>query len=136
MLSACYVLVFNISDFGLQGDPCCDILQYWARIEVAYCKNVEEFRRLWSDILSQGHDKTAAMWLEYIQWERFAKLIAIVIQTKDHLMFDIHLHVHGSELNGVGTYICFVTCHLVCTRLCLDDFTIHCIICYVHSLLI
>ncbi|PNF41960.1 Squamous cell carcinoma antigen recognized by T-cells 3 [Cryptotermes secundus] len=56
--------------FGLEGDPGCDILQYWARIEAAYCKNPEEFRRLWSDILSQGHDKTAAMWLEYIQWER------------------------------------------------------------------
>lgn len=56
--------------FGLQGDPSCDILQYWARIEAVYCKNLEKFRLLWSDILSQGHDKTAAMWLEYIQWER------------------------------------------------------------------
>jgi hypothetical protein len=29
---------------------------------------------LWTDILSQGHDTTAAMWLEYIQWERFVKI--------------------------------------------------------------
>ncbi|KAJ4445263.1 hypothetical protein ANN_07064 [Periplaneta americana] len=56
--------------FGLQGDPNCDILQYWARIEAAHCGNMEKFRLLWSDILGQGHEKTAAMWLEYIQWER------------------------------------------------------------------
>jgi len=76
-------LIFsNVSGFGLQGDPACDILQYWARIEAAYCKNLEKFRLLWSDILSQGHDKTAAMWLEYIQWERFVKLNVIVLQAK------------------------------------------------------
>ncbi|KAJ9576204.1 hypothetical protein L9F63_006937 [Diploptera punctata] len=56
--------------FGLQGDPNCDILQYWARIEAAHCKNFEKFRLLWTDILSMGHDKTASMWLEYIRLER------------------------------------------------------------------
>lgn len=49
---------------------------------------------MWSDILSQGHNKTAAMWLEYIQWERFVKLIVIVFQTEDPLMFHIHLYAH------------------------------------------
>jgi hypothetical protein len=73
------LIFFIVSGFGLQGDPTCDILQYWARIEAAYCKNLEKFRLLWSDILSQGHDKTAAMWLEYIQWERFVKLTVIVL---------------------------------------------------------
>lgn len=104
----CPILVFNISDFGLQGDPGCEILQYWARIEAAYCKNVEEFRRLWSDILSQGHDKTAAMWLEYIQWERFVNLIVTVFQTEDPLMFRIHLYVNENGLNTVCTRSIYV----------------------------
>jgi hypothetical protein len=69
-----HFLIFIVSDYGLQGDPSCDILRYWARIEAAYCKDLEKFRLLWNDILSQGHDKTAAMWLEYIQWERFVKI--------------------------------------------------------------
>lgn len=117
MLSVCHILVFNISDFGLQGDPGCDILQYWARIEAAYCKNLEEFRRLWSDILSQGHDKTAAMWLEYIKWERFVELIVIVVQTKDSLMFHIHLHANGSGLSSIHPHICSVIWHhLECTQ--------------------
>jgi hypothetical protein len=77
MTSLPHLIFFNISGFGLQGDPSCDILQYWARIEAVYCKNLEKFRLLWSDILSQGHDKTAAMWLEYIQWERSVKFTVI-----------------------------------------------------------
>ncbi|PSN43747.1 hypothetical protein C0J52_06406 [Blattella germanica] len=56
--------------FGLEGDPNCELLQYWARIEASQCKDMEQFRLIWQDILSQGHDKTASMWLEYIQWER------------------------------------------------------------------
>jgi hypothetical protein len=44
---------------------------------------MEKFRLLWSDILSQGHDKTAAMWLEYIQWERFVKLAVSYYRKSD-----------------------------------------------------
>ncbi|KAK7874320.1 hypothetical protein R5R35_007795 [Gryllus longicercus] len=56
--------------FGLQGDPTCMVLQAWARMEAVHAREMETTRRLWSDILSQGHDKTASMWLEYINLEK------------------------------------------------------------------
>ncbi|XP_066592775.1 squamous cell carcinoma antigen recognized by T-cells 3-like [Prorops nasuta] len=56
--------------FGLEGDPSCVILQYWARTEAIHANNMEKARSLWSDILSQGHSATAASWLEYISLER------------------------------------------------------------------
>lgn len=56
--------------FGLDGDPNCVILQYWARTEAIHMNNMEKVRTLWADILSQGHSATASYWLEYIQLER------------------------------------------------------------------
>ncbi|KAG7200446.1 hypothetical protein KM043_016049 [Ampulex compressa] len=56
--------------FGLDGDPNCVILQYWARTEAIHANNMEKARSLWSDILSQGHFATASCWLEYISLER------------------------------------------------------------------
>ena len=56
--------------FGLEGDPNCVILQFWARTEAIHAKNMEKARSLWSDILSQGHSTRAASWLEYIALER------------------------------------------------------------------
>ncbi|XP_015592738.1 squamous cell carcinoma antigen recognized by T-cells 3 [Cephus cinctus] len=56
--------------FGLEGDPTCMILQYWARTEAIHGNDMERARSLWSDILSQGHSSTAATWLEYISLER------------------------------------------------------------------
>ncbi|XP_071448809.1 squamous cell carcinoma antigen recognized by T-cells 3-like [Hetaerina americana] len=56
--------------FGLEGDPACQLLQYWARIEANQFGDMEKTRLLWNDILSIGHDKSAQMWLEYIRLER------------------------------------------------------------------
>lgn len=56
--------------FGLEGDPNCTILQYWARSEAIHANNMEKARSLWADILSQGHSATASYWLEYISLER------------------------------------------------------------------
>ncbi|KAG8227862.1 hypothetical protein J437_LFUL008655 [Ladona fulva] len=56
--------------FGLEGDPSCQLLQYWARIEALQFGDMEKTRLLWNDILSIGHDKAAQMWLEYIRLER------------------------------------------------------------------
>lgn len=56
--------------FGLEGDPNCVILQYWARTEAITANNMEKARSLWADIFSQGHSATASYWLEYISLER------------------------------------------------------------------
>ncbi|XP_043267085.1 squamous cell carcinoma antigen recognized by T-cells 3-like isoform X2 [Venturia canescens] len=56
--------------FGLQGDPNCVILQYWARTEAIHANDMEKARSLWSDILSQGHSPNASSWLEYISLEK------------------------------------------------------------------
>ncbi|KYM98312.1 PREDICTED: squamous cell carcinoma antigen recognized by T-cells 3-like [Cyphomyrmex costatus] len=56
--------------FGLDGDPNCVILQYWARFEAIHADNMEQTRRLWADILSQEHSATASYWLEYIILEK------------------------------------------------------------------
>nr|XP_012233756.1 PREDICTED: squamous cell carcinoma antigen recognized by T-cells 3-like [Linepithema humile] len=56
--------------FGLDGDPNCTILQFWARTEAIHANNMEKARILWADILSQGHSATASYWLEYISLER------------------------------------------------------------------
>nr|XP_033338957.1 squamous cell carcinoma antigen recognized by T-cells 3-like [Megalopta genalis] len=56
--------------FGLEGDPNCVILQYWARTEAIHANNMEKARSLWADILSQGHSGTASYWMEYISLER------------------------------------------------------------------
>ncbi|XP_014473485.1 PREDICTED: squamous cell carcinoma antigen recognized by T-cells 3-like [Dinoponera quadriceps] len=56
--------------FGLDGDPNCVILQYWARTEGIHANNMERARVLWADILSQGHSTKASYWLEYIALER------------------------------------------------------------------
>lgn len=74
--SACEQLA---RDFGLNGDPNCVILQYWARVEAMYADNMPKARALWSDILSQGHSETASYWLEYITLERYLKIILILL---------------------------------------------------------
>ena len=56
--------------FGLDGDPQCVILQYWARTEAIHANDMEKARKLWTDILSQGHSAYAASWLEYIALEK------------------------------------------------------------------
>lgn len=56
--------------FGLDGDPNCVILQYWARTEALHGNNMEKARSLWADILSLGHSVTASYWMEYISLER------------------------------------------------------------------
>ncbi|XP_067014696.2 squamous cell carcinoma antigen recognized by T-cells 3 isoform X2 [Anabrus simplex] len=56
--------------FGLNGDPTCSILQSWARVEAIHFRDMEATRKLWNDIFSQGHDKVATMWLEYISLEK------------------------------------------------------------------
>ncbi|XP_017875823.1 squamous cell carcinoma antigen recognized by T-cells 3-like isoform X2 [Ceratina calcarata] len=56
--------------FGLEGDPNCVILQYWARTEAIHANDMEKARTLWADILSQGHSGIASYWLEYISLEK------------------------------------------------------------------
>ncbi|KAF0297252.1 Squamous cell carcinoma antigen recognized by T-cells 3 [Amphibalanus amphitrite] len=52
--------------FGMDGDPECVLLQYWASLEAANgC--LGEATALWEDILSQGHDKSARMWLQFLR---------------------------------------------------------------------
>ncbi|XP_029163172.1 LOW QUALITY PROTEIN: squamous cell carcinoma antigen recognized by T-cells 3-like [Nylanderia fulva] len=60
----------HLANFGLDGDPNCVILQYWARTEAIHASNMEKARTLWADILSQGHSATISYWLEYISLEK------------------------------------------------------------------
>lgn len=54
-----------------EGDPTCEIKQFWARTEAIHGNNMEETRRLWAEILSRKcHSESAASWLEYISIER------------------------------------------------------------------
>ncbi|KAK6637729.1 hypothetical protein RUM44_008151 [Polyplax serrata] len=52
------------------ADPDCTLLQFWARIEAIYCKNMEKSRELWNIILGNETCRSAEMWLEYIHLER------------------------------------------------------------------
>ncbi|KAK2145987.1 hypothetical protein LSH36_641g00031 [Paralvinella palmiformis] len=52
------------------GDPNCTLLQYWARIEAKFCRNMEKARELWNQILQNGFINQAASWLEYFNLER------------------------------------------------------------------
>lgn len=52
------------------ADPDFSITQFWARIEAIYFKNLEKSRSLWSGIVSVERNKTAEMWLEYINLEK------------------------------------------------------------------
>ncbi|KAF0287950.1 Squamous cell carcinoma antigen recognized by T-cells 3 [Amphibalanus amphitrite] len=62
--------------FGMDGDPECVLLQYWASLEAANgC--LGEATALWEDILSQGHDKSARMWLQFL---RLVQLVRSVRQ--------------------------------------------------------
>lgn len=60
------VLYFIVQD----ADPEFSIVQFWARIEAIYCRNMEKARELWNIILTDEKSKTAEMWLEYIHLER------------------------------------------------------------------
>ncbi|KAJ8676580.1 hypothetical protein QAD02_012367 [Eretmocerus hayati] len=60
----------HLATFGLEGDPNCEILQFWARFEAIHANDMEKARSLWADIMSQGHSDLAASWLEYISLER------------------------------------------------------------------
>ena len=52
--------------FGLEGDPECALLRYWAQLEAA-SGSLSEAAALWDDVLSQGHDRAARMWLQYLR---------------------------------------------------------------------
>ncbi|XP_054629894.1 squamous cell carcinoma antigen recognized by T-cells 3 isoform X1 [Dunckerocampus dactyliophorus] len=56
--------------FGESGDPSCNIMQIWARIEALHCKNIQKARELWDSIMTKGNAKYANMWLEYYNLER------------------------------------------------------------------
>uniref|UniRef100_A0A3Q2YTI2 Spliceosome associated factor 3, U4/U6 recycling protein n=1 Tax=Hippocampus comes TaxID=109280 RepID=A0A3Q2YTI2_HIPCM len=56
--------------FGESGDPSCNIMQIWARIEALHCKNMQKARELWDSIMTKGNAKYANMWLEYYNLER------------------------------------------------------------------
>ncbi|XP_001602582.2 squamous cell carcinoma antigen recognized by T-cells 3 [Nasonia vitripennis] len=60
----------HLASFGIEGDPSCEILQFWARTEAIHVNDMEKARSLWSDIMSQGHSESATSWLEYISLER------------------------------------------------------------------
>ncbi len=55
-----------------EGDPTCEIKQFWARTEAIHGNNMEEARRLWAEIMTvKYHSESAASWLEYISLERY-----------------------------------------------------------------
>nr|XP_057927176.1 squamous cell carcinoma antigen recognized by T-cells 3 [Doryrhamphus excisus] len=56
--------------FGESGDPSCNLMQIWARIEALHCKNIQKARELWDTIMTKGNAKYANMWLEYYNLER------------------------------------------------------------------
>ncbi|XP_011499357.1 PREDICTED: squamous cell carcinoma antigen recognized by T-cells 3 [Ceratosolen solmsi marchali] len=60
----------HIASFGIEGDPTCEILQFWARSEAIHANNMEKARWLWTNIMSQGHSESAASWIEYISLEK------------------------------------------------------------------
>ena len=53
----------------VQGDPECKMARYWAQMEGDMWKNMEEARKIWSDILSSLGTQ-AKYWLEYINLEK------------------------------------------------------------------
>lgn len=55
---------------GIDGDLQCVVLQFWARTEAIHAIDMEKARKIWSDILSQGHSAYASSWLEYITLEK------------------------------------------------------------------
>ncbi|XP_013783856.1 squamous cell carcinoma antigen recognized by T-cells 3-like [Limulus polyphemus] len=56
--------------FGADADPGCIILQYWAKIEAKFCKNMTRARELWNNIINQGRGSEVRIWLEYANLER------------------------------------------------------------------
>jgi hypothetical protein len=60
----------HLATFGLEGDPSCEILQFWARSEAIHANDMEKARCVWVDIMSQGHSVSATSWLEYIALEK------------------------------------------------------------------
>ncbi|XP_077456080.1 spliceosome associated factor 3, U4/U6 recycling protein [Stigmatopora argus] len=56
--------------FGESGDPSCNIMQIWARIEALHCKNIQKARELWDSIMTKGNARYANMWLEYYNLEK------------------------------------------------------------------
>lgn len=56
--------------YGKDGDPNCSLLQYQARLEAKFCKNMEKARECWNTIMQQGFGNQAQMWLEYFYLER------------------------------------------------------------------
>ncbi|KAL7304842.1 hypothetical protein TKK_0002651 [Trichogramma kaykai] len=60
----------HLASFGLEGDPNCEVVQFWARFEAIQANNMEKARQLWADIMSQGHSGSYASWLEYLSLEK------------------------------------------------------------------
>ncbi|XP_077600507.1 spliceosome associated factor 3, U4/U6 recycling protein-like [Stigmatopora nigra] len=56
--------------FGESGDPSCNLMQIWARIEALHCKNIQKARELWDSIMTKGNARYANMWLEYYNLEK------------------------------------------------------------------
>lgn len=101
--------------FGLDGDPGCVILQYWARTEAIHANNMEQARTLWADILSQGHSAAAASWLEYISLERHVYFFFPMFPYQNVLKhcftfmdFTFHNNSHFSDVTGTRNI--FVSC--------------------------
>ncbi|XKL64324.1 hypothetical protein PGB90_004410 [Kerria lacca] len=57
------------SYYGLDGDYECELLLWWARFEAETTKDLERFRKIWTDILNTGHNKSSYYWLKYINME-------------------------------------------------------------------
>lgn len=62
-------LIIFFSDFGAEGDPECDILQLWARFEAETAKDLESYRKLWTNILDFGYKTSIVYWTKYINME-------------------------------------------------------------------
>ncbi|XP_023326445.1 squamous cell carcinoma antigen recognized by T-cells 3 isoform X2 [Eurytemora carolleeae] len=65
-------IVFNRACEHLErmgGDPECEVLKYYANLEADQFRNMENARKLWTDIL-QVHQFKGSVWMECIQFEK------------------------------------------------------------------
>lgn len=61
----------HLSNFE-DGDPSCKLIQYLAKIEAKFCKDMNKAREMWEELLSSRRDLSiqAQIWLEYANLEK------------------------------------------------------------------
>ena len=72
------------------GDPECDLLKYYANVEADQFRNMENARRIWTDILQVHQFKVD---IKYHQLIRLYKIKLKCTYLLDLTMVDIHNHL-------------------------------------------